>query len=456
MGPRSRKNEESAADAMSKRAARHRRTRRAASRARKGSRTRSQWNGAVRKSGRTRRRYTSGRARVVAGGGAQLAPLPVAPPPPELEGMPGVQIVGFSRSDSGLGEACRLQAASLLSAGVPASIISCDSLSMGNASDLSWAHLEIGAPVHKCTIMQFNPDYMLHVLGRLGHQLVDRKHTIGYWHWEMTDIPDSWSDSWPYVREIWTPSRFVRDVVAMKSPVPVLTMPYGIAVPAARGVQQSSRAAYGLPDDSFLFLTMFDTHSFVERKNPIGALDAFLHAFGAINPAVGLVVKANHANAGGAALELLKQRIAGCRNVYWIEAPMTRQQTAGLLACCDAYVSLHRAEGFGLAIAEAMAMSKPVIATDWSGNTDFLQLGNGCPVRYTLVPNPVTVGPYQAGGWWADPDLRHAASYMEQLVSNRGIGYRLGAAASHTIASLYNPAVLGAAMRSRLTEIGVL
>jgi len=441
---------------MSKRAARHKRTRRAASRTRKGYRTRSMRNAAARRHRRTQRRYTRSRVRIDAGGGAKSV-LPVAAPPqPELEGIPGVQIVGFSRSDSGLGEACRLQAASLLSAGVPASIISCDSLSIGNASDLNWAHLEIDAPIHKCTIMQFNPDYMPHVLGRLGHHLVDRKYTIGYWHWEMTDIPDSWTGSWPYVQEIWTPSRFVRDVVAKKSPVPVLTMPYGIAVPPAQVIQQYSRAAFGLPGNCYLFLTMFDTHSFVERKNPMGALDAFLHAFGAINPAVGLVVKANHANTGGAVLEHLKQRIAGCHNVYWIEAPMTRLQTAGLIQCCDAYVSLHRAEGFGLAIAEAMAMSKPVIATDWSGNTDFLQLDNGCPVRYTLVPNPVTVGPYQAGGWWAEPDLRHAAAYMEQLVSDRRIGYRLGAAAAHTIATRYNPAALGAAMRSRLTDIGVL
>ncbi|GMK39872.1 hypothetical protein PCCS19_29270 [Paenibacillus sp. CCS19] len=327
---------------------------------------------------------------------------------------------------------------------------------MGNASDLTWARLEIPSPIHKCTIMQFNPDYMPHVLGRFGHHLVDRKYTIGYWHWEMTDIPDNWADSWPYVHEIWTPSRFVRDVVSAKSPVPVLTMPYGIAVPALHGTPQSSRAAYGLPDNSFLFLTMFDTHSFVERKNPIGALNAFLHAFGAVNPSVGLVLKANHANAGGPALEFLKQRVASCRNVYWIEAPMTREQTSGLIASCDAYVSLHRAEGFGLAIAEAMAMSKPVIATNWSGNTDFLQSSNGCPVRYTLVPNPITIGPYQAGGWWAEPDLQHAADYMKQLVSDRVTGLRIGAAAAHTIATRYNPAVLGGAMRNRLAEIGVL
>lgn len=452
---------------MSKRAARHGRTRRAASRARKGSPTRSRRGAAVRQGKRTRRRPVSGSRRLTAGSGSassqhalQMLPVqPAAPPPlPVPEGIPGVQIVGFSRSDSGLGEACRLQAASLLSAGVPISIMSCDALSMGNSSDLTWIHLEIPAPAHKCTIMQFNPDYMPHVLGRLGHDLVDRKYTIGYWHWEMTDIPDNWADSWPYVREVWTPSRFVRDVIAAKSPVPVYTLPYGITttLPGSGGVQPSSRGVYGLPENGFLFLTMFDTHSFIERKNPLGTLNAFLQAFGSVNPAVGLVIKANHASAGGAALALLKQRIADCPNVYWIEAPMTRQQTAGLIECCDAYVSLHRAEGFGLAIAEAMAKSKPVIATNWSGNTDFLQDNNGCPVRYTLVPNPVTVGPYQAGGWWAEPDLHQASAFMQQLASDRGLCYRLGAAAAHTIASRYNPAALGAAMRSRLAEIGVL
>ncbi|PWW07521.1 glycosyltransferase involved in cell wall biosynthesis [Paenibacillus cellulosilyticus] len=448
---------------MSKQAARQRRKRRAASHARKGSRARSRRGIAVRKSGRARRRYTSSNRRLRAGGGSAssrhaLQQLPVEPPallPPVPEGMPGVQLVGFNRSDSGLGEACRLQAASLISAAVPTSIMSCDSLSMGNATDFSLAHLEIPTPVHKCTILQFNPDYMPHVLGRLGHQLVERKYTIGYWHWEMTDIPDNWADSWPYVREIWTPSRFVRDVIAARSPVPVLTLPYGISAPST-GIEPHTRAMFGLPENSFLFLTMFDTHSFIERKNPMGTLNAFLQAFGALNPSVGLVLKANHAGAGGATLELLKQRLAGCHNVYWIEAPMTRQQTAGLIECCDAYVSLHRAEGFGLAIAEAMAKGKPVIATDWSGNTDFLNAHNGCPVRYTLVSNPVTVGPYQAGSWWAEPDLRQASNLMQQLVIDRRLGQRLGAAAAQTIASRYNPAALGAAMRNRLMEIGVL
>jgi len=401
---------------------------------------------------RLKRRAASGRS-----GGRRIAGRRLragrARKAPAFEGLPGVQLVGFSRSDSGIGEACRLQASSLLAADVPTSIISCDTLSLNRPSDESCIHLEIDDPIYRCTILQFNPDMLPHVLGAYGHRPVERKFTVGYWHWELMDIPDEWTASWRYFREIWTPSHFVRDAVAARSPVPVLTMPYGCAPDDGF---RPGRAYYGLPAERYLFMTMFDTHSFMERKNPLGALEAFLLAFGGADPSVGLVMKANNTSRGGAALAQLRERMAGCRNVYFIEAGMTRQETGGLIGECDAFVSLHRAEGFGLGIAEAMVRGKPAIATNWSGSTDFVNAGNGCPISFRLTPIAETIGPYRAGSLWAEPDLAQAAYYMQLLARDRQTGARLGAAAAHTIGSRYHPTVAGAAMRQRLTQLGIL
>ncbi|EFM08687.1 glycosyl transferase group 1 [Paenibacillus curdlanolyticus YK9] len=375
------------------------------------------------------------------------------PQAPLYEGAPGVQLIGFSRAESGVGEACRLQAASLLAANVPTSIVSCDALSLNRTTDLSTVSLEQTEPLHRCSILQFNPDMLPHVFARYGHRLVERKYTVGYWHWELHSIPDEWANYWPYFQEIWTPSAFVREAIAAKSPLPVITMPYGCMPDDGF---RPGRFYYGLPQEPFLFVTMFDTYSFIERKNPIGALEAFLQAFGRHDPSVGLVIKVNNAHNSSLELERLKQRMVGSSNVYYIEAGMTRKETGGLLAACNAYVSLHRAEGFGLGIAEAMARGKPAISTDWSGSTELVQPNTGCPVRYTLTPITQTIGPYEAGNYWAEPDIEHAAGHMRRLASDRAACERLGTMAAHSLHARFHPLSTGQAMKQRLQTLGLL
>ena len=123
------------------------------------------------------------------------------------------------------------------------------------------------------------------------------------------------------------------------------------------------------------------------------------------------------------------------------------------MAACDAYVSLHRSEGTGLTIAEAMALGKPVIATDWSGNTDFADSSNSFPVGYALTPVERNVGPYRAGETWAEPDVDHAAELMREVVADRTRAARRGAAAAQRIARDYSEVAIGALVRSRLEAI---
>jgi len=126
-----------------------------------------------------------------------------------------------------------------------------------------------------------------------------------------------------------------------------------------------------------------------------------------------------------------------------------------LQQACDCFVSLHRAEGFGLNVAEAMFLGKPVIATDWSGTAEFVTAANGCPVNYRLVTLDCDYGPYRRGQSWANADIDHAAHWMRRLVEDRAMRERLGAQAAADIRQRFSPAVIGRRYLRRLESFAL-
>jgi glycosyltransferase involved in cell wall biosynthesis len=226
-------------------------------------------------------------------------------------------------------------------------------------------------------------------------------------------------------------------------------MPYPVSVaPSAR----ASRAAFDLPEDRFLFLVSYDMLSVQERKNPLGAIEAFHRAFPRDDRA-GLVVKVNHGSHAPDEMARLRDALGRCQGAMLVDRTMSHQQAIDLHAVCDAYLSLHRSEGFGLNIAEAMLLGKPVVATGWSGNADFMTAGNSCPVNYHLVRLEQDFGPYRQGHHWADPDLDHAAYYMRRLVDDDAFRREIGERASATIAAEYSFEAVGRRYRQRLAVI---
>ena len=152
-------------------------------------------------------------------------------------------------------------------------------------------------------------------------------------------------------------------------------------------------------------------------------------------------------------LAQLQASVADLPGTVLITETLSREDVYRLQAACDCYVSLHRSEGFGLAVAECMLLGKPVIATDWSATAEFLDETNGCPVRYRLVPLERNHGPYGKGQWWAEADPDHAADWMRRLRADAGLCARLGAAAHATIVARFSPGVVGARYRKRLEGI---
>ena len=238
----------------------------------------------------------------------------------------------------------------------------------------------------------------------------------------------------------------------MKSPLPVITMPHTISLRHPSGTGAELRARFNLAAGPFLFLTLFDFNSYAVRKNPQAVVAAF-RASGLRPAEAGLVIKVQNSAANPGDFAALQSALRDLPGAVVIAETLSRDEITALEAACDCFVSLHRSEGFGLAIGEAMFLGKPVISTDWSAPAEFVTAENGCPVRWHPMTLDRSHGPYGRGSTWAEPEVSHAAEWMRRLVADRGLAARLGAAARVTMETRFAPAVIGARYRKRLEAI---
>jgi glycosyltransferase involved in cell wall biosynthesis len=380
-----------------------------------------------------------------------IAQPPVYLETPMQQSEPGINVIGFIRAEMGIGEGCRLAAKSMKAAGLPFGIINYDRGIAARTQDYSWFYKETAIPRYQVNYFHMNADSLLIARQNFGPDLFNNRFNIGYWAWELPVFPDIYVKSFELVQEVWVPSRFVLDAVSGKSPIPVVRIPHAIEIDDRI---QPDRNWFGLPKDRFLFLSMYDTHSLQQRKNPQGVIEAFKRAFGPDDPAVGLVLKVNNSNEEE--ISRLKQIIEENSNIFLLDETMDRAKVNCLLQSVDCYVSLHRSEGFGLVMAEAMGLGKPVIGTNWSGNTDFMNPTNSCTVNYQLKQIGENIGPYQADQIWAEPDIDHAAFYMRSIVRNPQSYRDIGAAGRETIRSQFSPQVVGDMIRNRLSRLGLI
>jgi glycosyltransferase involved in cell wall biosynthesis len=269
------------------------------------------------------------------------------------------------------------------------------------------------------------------------------------WSWELEAFPREAVERARLADEVWTPSEFCANAVRrVLTDRPVRAMPPGIAPVAPRPV---CRSAFGLRDDAFTFLFVFDMASGFERKNPLGVLRAFRRAFQPGEP-VQLAIKVSRGEVNPTALARLQAAVSDA-GATLLDRFLPRDELAGLVALCDCYVSLHRSEGFGLTVVEAMLAGKPVIATDYSATAEYLTERNGLPVRYALVPVGPGHDPYPADAEWAEPDEAHAAERMRWAFEHREEAKKLGEAARRELSERLAPEAATRRMAARIEEI---
>jgi hypothetical protein len=375
-------------------------------------------------------------------------------PNPKLTSI-GVNAVGYLRGGLGLGQAARLYVDALHAAGVPVQTTTVDvdlprvvgpdgQRAQVKTTDFADRHAAGELPFNLVCV---NAPELPALYERLGSAFFASRYTIGVWAWEVDVVPASWDPAFGLVDEIWVYSRYVQEILSRVSPVPVVCVPLPIVAPPPG----ADIAALDLPE-GFTFLFLFDFYSTLQRKNPLGLVEAFRRAFA---PGEGpqLVLKSHNGDFKPERLARLRAAAGDRPDIHIVDRFLSAGEMAALMRRADCYVSLHRAEGFGLTLGETMALGKPVIATAFSANLDFMTEENSYLVRYAPAP----VGPegenYPAHGTWAEPDLDHAAQRMRAVWEDQAEARARGARGQREIAEHFSLEAIGRLARERLKRL---
>jgi glycosyltransferase involved in cell wall biosynthesis len=372
---------------------------------------------------------------------------------PELS----VHVSGLFAGTLGLGEAARGYVRALETASIPVSTSTVDvrefvQLAADPHEDyarVSYTDVD-GAAADGFRLICLNADELPRFAERVGESFFEERPAIGVWAWETDQIPERWKGSFELLDEIWVYTDYVAGNLARAASIPVRRVPPPVLRPEPGDV----RLELGVPG-GFQFLFMFDFFSTIQRKNPVGLIEAFKLAFA---PGEGpqLVVKTINGVHRPHALEEVLWAARDRPDVHVVDRSLDARERDALVAGCDCYVSLHRSEGFGLTLAECMALGKPVIATAFSGPADFMTEENSYPVPFELTRVGADCEIYPADGTWADPDLRRAAELMRQVVENPREAAEKGARAMKDVERMYSPAAIGELIRARLEELRAL
>lgn len=331
------------------------------------------------------------------------------------KGEKGINLIGYIRHDTGLGQSTRLLAAELKKSEIPFAIKPYSQSREYSMTDLSFDEYCSDALPYNINVFHINPHEFTVAYLNLGKNIFDEHYNIAFWLWEMEEFPEEWLPCISILDEIWTPSEFISKALRKKTDKPVITIPYAISAPTKA---EMDREYFSLPENVFLFLGMYDSNSVAERKNPKGIIRAFKQAFERDSKEVGLVLKINHIKDNEMAY--IKEELKGYENIYYILSNLSKVEVNSLIECVDVYMSLHRAEGFGLVLAEAMLLGTPTIATNYSANVEFMNQDVACMVDYEMVTLEEDVALYHKGYKWAEPNEQQAAMYMKRLFEDKG------------------------------------
>jgi glycosyltransferase involved in cell wall biosynthesis len=308
---------------------------------------------------------------------------------------------------------------------------------------------------YNLNIIEVAADQLPVVFWSLDSRLYFNNYNVLRTYWELPRAPAAWASMLRGIDEIWVPNEFVRNAFRNVFPGAITIVPPCVIIDEA--AVYPGRTKLGLDDRRFYYLFSFDYYSYPDRKNPLGVLKAFQDAFDKGDENVGLIIKSTGAPTH---YPEIKQRMQAAMEsdprIKIFDRTMTRREVLGLIQSCNCYVSLHRAEGFGLGMVEAMNFGKAVIGTGFSGSTDFLSEQTGFPVSYELRPIQPNEYTWAEGQSWAEPNHQKAIELLKLVFENPQLGTKKGDNARAFVRQRYGKDVVGATIEARIAEIAKL
>ena len=371
--------------------------------------------------------------------------------PLELPKKKGVLLVGYPRGEFGIGSLLRLPALAFKEAEIPFGVFDFNPSSQASQNDNRLDEWLTHLPEYSVNIFCIGADQLPLLKKILGKQFFQGHYNILYGAWELSRLPEQLTGCLQGINEIWAMSSFMGQMFRRSTSLPVHDLQLPIVTYQSESICPSQLQ---IPKNNFVFLFMFDFDSHVARKNPEAVIEAFKLAFpGLSSIPVTLVIKSINGERHEKERNRLKNKIGCDSRILQIHEVLPHSINTALMKCCDCYVSLHRSEGFGLTMAEAMLLGKPVITTGYSGNMDFTTTATALLVDYELVPVQPGDYPFSHGEMWAEPNVQQACDYMRDLVKDSTFAKSLAEKGQELIRTSFSTTTMGDRYKKRLRSL---
>ncbi|MBO6260772.1 MAG: glycosyltransferase family 4 protein [Lachnospiraceae bacterium] len=358
----------------------------------------------------------------------------------------GINLYGDFVSGTGISRSVNLLMGSLKAAGIP-----CSRHQVGERSGIPAKDKQ--KTDYAINVFHVQPAKIPALFEKLKASDLDGHYNIAYWLWETPAFPREWIGLCDCFDEIWTPSVFVAKALRRVTKKIIKVYPCAVVGEEAFLPEGRSRVRkkHGIPADAFVAGIIYDRRSGSERKNPDASIKAFREAFPDGRENACLMIKAKCLN--DADLSHLKRVLGGEKRFVFVQDYLSHEDTVSLLASCDVLLSLHRAEGFGLTLAEMMSCAGVVISTDYSATKEFVNERNGCPVAYKKIVTKRDYSVYRAGTVWAEPDIHDAAGKLRKLYDDPDLRKKLGEEAKRSVSEQLSAKRIGARIRKRVETV---